>query len=134
MQSERFSEAFEQINLYINPGDAALQISAFLTQSRRLGALRDRDFAPGELELLAGEGLVFFIQVEDERGGLGHGYFRSNPAVLSDIVLALRTRAFPGGTLRPLEQKENGVWLIHKNYPLERLPELVFLSGDSDER
>lgn len=134
LQSERFSEAFEQINLYINPSDRALRVSAILTRSRRLGALRDRDFVPGELELLAKEALVHFIQVEDVRGGFGHAYFRNNPAVLSDIVLALRTRSFPGGTLRPLEQKENGVWLIHKNYPLERLPDLVFLSGDSSER
>ncbi|MEO9898053.1 MAG: alpha/beta hydrolase [Paracoccaceae bacterium] len=134
LMSERFSEAFEQVNLYVNPGDAALRLSAYLTRTRRLGALRDKDFAPGELELLGKEGLVFFIQVEDERGGLGHGYFRSNPAVLSDIVLALRTRAFPGGSLRPLERKDNGIWLIHKNYPLERLPDLGFLSGDSPER
>lgn len=103
LQAERFSEAFEQINLYINPNDGALRLSAYLTQSVRLGALNNEDFAEGELQLLRKEGLVHFIRVENVRGGFGHAYFRDNPAVLSDVVLALRTRAFPGGTLRPLE-------------------------------
>lgn len=126
LEAELFSDAFEQINLYINPGDQALRASAILTKSVRLGALRNEDFLPGELELLRKEGLVHFIRVENVRGGLGHSYFRDNPAVLSDVVLALRTRAFPGGTLRPLEQEENnGVWLLHPNYPLERLPEIT---------
>ncbi|WP_415922035.1 alpha/beta hydrolase [Tateyamaria sp. SN6-1] len=128
LQAERFSEAFEQINLYINPGDGALRLSAYLTRSTRLGALRDEDFLPGELQLLRKQALVHFIRVEDVRGGFGHAYFRDNPAVLSDVVLALRTRAFPGGTLRPLEQEvEGGVWVLHSNYPLDKLPELDLL-------
>lgn len=129
LQAERFSEAFEQINLYINPNDGALRLSAYLTQSVRLGALRNEDFVDGELELLRKEGLVHFIRVENVRGGFGHAYFRDNPAVLSDVVLALRTRAFPGGTLRPLEQDEGGIWVLHPNYPLERLPDLVGLEA-----
>ncbi|GGX58655.1 hypothetical protein GCM10007385_29290 [Tateyamaria omphalii] len=129
LQAERFSEAFEQINLYINPNDGALRLSAFLTQSTRLGALKGEDFIDGELELLQKEGLVHFIRVENVRGGFGHAYFRDNPAVLSDVVLALRTRAFPGGTLRPLEQDEDGIWVLHPNYPLERLPDLVGLEA-----
>ena len=134
LQAERFSEAFEQINLYINPNDGALRLSAYLTQSVRLGALRNEDFVDGELELLRKEGLVHFIRVENVRGGFGHAYFRDNPAVLSDVVLALRTRAFPGGTLRPLEQDEGGIWVLHPNYPLERLPDLVGLEAREARR
>lgn len=134
LQAERFSEAFEQINLYINPNDGALRLSAFLTQSTRLGALTDEDFKEGELQILRKEGLVHFIRVEDVRGGFGHAYFRDNPAVLSDVVLALRTRAFPGGTLRPLDQEGDGVWILHSNYPLERLPDLVGLEARAARR
>lgn len=134
LQAERFSEAFEQINLYINPNDGALRLSAYLTQSVRLGALRNEDFIDGELELLRKEGLVHFIRVENVRGGFGHAYFRDNPAVLSDVVLALRTRAFPGGTLRPLEQDEEGIWVLHPNYPLDRLPDLVGLEAREARR
>ncbi|MEX0310615.1 MAG: alpha/beta hydrolase [Tateyamaria sp.] len=134
LQAERFSESFEQINLYINPNDTALRISAFLTQSTRLGALKNEDFEPGELELLRKEALVHFIRVEQVRGGFGHSYFRDNPAVLSDVVLALRTRAFPGGTLRPLDQDGDGVWVLHPNYPLERLPNLQSIEARAERR
>ncbi|WP_415404477.1 alpha/beta hydrolase [Tateyamaria sp. SN3-11] len=138
LQAERFAEAFEQINLYINPDDGALRLSAYLTRSTRLGALKNADFQPGELEGLRKEGLVHFIRVEEVRGGFGHSYFRDNPAVLSDVVLALRTRAFPGGTLRPLDQDgPGGVWVLHPNYPLDRLPDLSRIderNRASDER
>ncbi len=134
LQAERFSEAFEQINMYINPNDGALRLSAYLTRSTRLGALNNEDFREGELQLLRKEALVHFIRVEEVRGGFGHAYFRDNPAVLSDVVLALRTRAFPGGTLRPLDQDGDGVWVLHPNYPLERLPDLSILEARAAAR
>ncbi|WP_299649643.1 alpha/beta hydrolase [uncultured Tateyamaria sp.] len=134
LQAERFSESFEQINLYINPNDGALRLSAYLTRSTRLGALNNEDFRAGELERLRKEALVHFIRVENVRGGFGHAYFRDNPAVLSDVVLALRTRAFPGGTLRPLDQDEDGVWVLHPNYPLERLPDLLSIEARAARR
>jgi len=130
--AERFSEAFEQVNAYINPNDSALRLSSLLTRSERFGALNAEDVKPGEIALLKKEGLVHFIRVEGEVGGrFGHTYFRDNPAVLSDIVLALRTRAFPGGTLRPLEEGADGIWQLHPNYPLERLPDLDQLADTS---
>jgi len=36
---------------------------------------------------------VTFIDVEAAGGSLGHSYFRDNPAVLSDIILTLRSDA-----------------------------------------
>ncbi|WP_171175967.1 alpha/beta hydrolase [Ruegeria sp. HKCCD8929] len=122
--SERFAEAFEQVNVYINPKDQALAYSSLLTQEARFGRLNTSDFAPGELAALSKVGLVHFIRVEGV-GGLGHSYFRDNPGVMSDIALALRTRAFPGGTLRPLEQDQDNIWRLHGDYPLERLPDLA---------
>ncbi|UWR22044.1 alpha/beta hydrolase [Sulfitobacter sp. S190] len=124
--AEQFSEAFEQVNIYVNPDDNALRLSSFVTNSPRIGALKQDDFSASELRRLAKEGLIHFIRVEGAIGSDSHSYFRSNPAVLSDIVLALRTRAFPGGTLRPLEQDADGVWVLQPNYPLERLPEIIY--------
>lgn len=128
LQAERFSEAFEQINVYINPGDGALRLASYLTNSPRLGSATSDTLSVAELERLKKAELVHFIRVENVIGR-GHSYFRDNQAVLSDIVLALRTRAFPGGTLRPLELGEDGFWQLHPNYPLERLPELENVSG-----
>ncbi len=122
--AERFSESFEQVNIYVNPNDSALRLSSFLTKSNRIGALKEDDFSAEELQRLAKQGLIHFIRVEDAGSADSHSYFRANPAVLSDIVLALRSRAFPGGTLRPLERGADGVWMLQPNYPLERLPVL----------
>ncbi|AXI48096.1 alpha/beta hydrolase [Sulfitobacter sp. SK012] len=126
--SERFSEAFEQVNVYVNPDDTAIRVSSFLTKTPRIGALRQDDFSRVEIARLAKEDLIQFIRVEGAGRADSHSYLRNNPAVLSDIVLALRTRAFPGGTLRPLEADEDGVWVLQSNYPLERLPEIVIES------
>lgn len=114
--SERFLEAFEQVNIYVNPADTALRLSSFLTKSPRIGALTEGDFDKDQLARLAKEGLIHFIKVEGAGGSDSHSYFRGNPAVLSDIVLALR----------PLEADDTGVWLLQPNYPLERLPDLGF--------
>ncbi|KIC12361.1 alpha/beta hydrolase [Leisingera sp. ANG-M1] len=121
--SERVFAAFEQVNVYINPEDQALAFASILTQEARFGRLDAEDFAPGELASLKKVGLVHFIRVEGA-GGAGHSYFRDNPGAMSDIALALRTRAFPGGTLRPLELDHDNIWTLHPNYPLERLPDL----------
>ncbi len=122
--SERFSEAFEQVNVYLNPDDAALRLSSFITKYPKLGAAKGEDFNEGELETLRKQGLIHLVRVEGAGGSDSHSYFRNNPAVLSDIVLALRTRAFPGGTLRPLESDSDTIWRLQPNYPLDRLPDL----------
>jgi len=122
LAAERVPEAFEQINIYVNPDDIALRLSSFLTKYPRIGAAEQADFFPGELASLRKEDLVHFIRVEGASGAESHSYFRDNPAVLSDIVLALRTRAFPGGELRPLEPDLDEIWRLHPNYPLDRLP------------
>ncbi|GFE51392.1 hypothetical protein So717_31450 [Roseobacter cerasinus] len=123
LQAERVSEAFEQINVYVNPSDGALRLSSILANAPRLGSVTPDQVFREDIERLKKSELVHFIRVEQVRGR-GHSYFRDNPAVLSDIVLALRTRAFPGGTLRPLDLAEDGFWQLHPNYPLERLPDL----------
>lgn len=128
LAAERFSEGFAQLNLYINPNDRALFISSLLSRSTRVGALKPSDFEPGEVRALENEARVHFIRVEGVRGGIGHSYFRDNPAVLSDIALALRTRALPGTELRPLSRDPSGIWVVHPNYPLERLPDLDVLA------
>lgn len=129
LQTERVSEAFEQINIYVNPTDSALRLSSILTNAPRLGSATAETLMLEDIEQLKKSELVHFIRVEEVKGP-GHAYFRDNPAVLSDIVLALRTRAFPGGTLRPLELGEDGFWQLHPNYPLERLPDLLVEGSD----
>ncbi|WP_299962241.1 alpha/beta hydrolase [uncultured Roseobacter sp.] len=129
LQAERVSEAFEQINIYVNPSDGALRLSSILSNAPRLGSATSDALMIDQIERLKKSELVHFIRVESVQGR-GHSYFRDNPAVLSDIVLALRTRAFPGGTLRPLDLGEDGFWQLHPNYPLDRLPDFLVEGSD----
>ena len=134
LAAERVSEAFEQVNIYVNPDDVALRLASYLTKQPRIGAAGAEDFKEGELAELRKEGLIHFIRVEGASGAESHSYFRNNPAVLSDMVLALRTRSFPGGTLRPLEEDPDTIWRLHTNYPLERLPDLSDVSLNSSSK
>jgi len=124
LMAEHFAEAFEQINVYVNGSDSVLHLASVLTGVDRFGASSATNFRPGELDSLGRIGLVYFIQVENAGGTFGHSYFRVNPAVMLDIALTLRTRVFPGGTLRPLESDEQIFWTLPPNYSLERLPEI----------
>lgn len=117
LAAERVEEAFEQMNFYVNPADRALRLSSLLTKGSRFGAINPSDLTSSQLESLRRDRLVHFIQVDAAKNPRSHSYFRNNPAVLSDIILALKTRAQPGSAIRPMEQTEKGFWLLHKTYP-----------------
>ena len=51
-------------------------------------------------------------------GFIGHSYFYSNPAVLSDLILILRDNLPPGRENgRPLEKVDGNFWRIEDDYP-----------------
>ena len=58
------------------------------------------------------------IQYEGRSGGShGHDYFRTNPAVASDLVLTVRYGRSPGADNgRPLEHIEGLFWRIDDDY------------------
>lgn len=115
--AERFGQAFEQINVYTNPGDQALGLSGLIGRIARLGTLRAQDEEAAEFARLARLGNVSFIMVEGVQSPLGHSYFRENPAVMSDIILTLATREMPGSEFRPLIPEMPNVWRLSPGYP-----------------
>ncbi len=125
--AERFAEGFEQINIYTNPNDGALRLSRIIGNVTRLGSVDPDKLSERELADLKGPGNVNIVIVDGGSVQLGHAYFRENPAVLSDIVLALRTRAMPGTQFRPLDPVAGNIWNLHQNYPAEPLPETLDL-------
>jgi len=61
---------------------------------------------------------VQLIDVKVKTDFLGHGYFISNPAVLSDLILILRDNRPPGAENgRPLLREEGGFWELYDGYP-----------------
>ncbi len=123
--AERFADGFDQINIYTNPQDGALRLSRLIGNVTRLGGVDPEKLSERELNDLKGTGNVNIVMVESGSVQLGHAYFRENPAVLSDIVLALRTRAMPGTQFRPLDPIAGNIWGLHQNYPAEVLPEML---------
>ncbi|MEL6314180.1 MAG: alpha/beta hydrolase [Pseudomonadota bacterium] len=132
MVAERVGQAFEQKNIYANPDDRALRLSSIFGKDTRIGG-RDADsFTPEDLASFERIRTVNTILVEDAGGRYGHSYFRDNPAVLSDIVLALRSRSLPGTPFRPLDNKLGSVvWTLHPDYPADPLPEMLDLENTS---
>ncbi|MEM7439618.1 MAG: alpha/beta hydrolase [Pseudomonadota bacterium] len=118
--AERFAAAFDQITVYMNGGDAALGLAQSLFTGVRLGRLRPEDLSAEELKILDNAQRVHFVNVENVSTRSSHGYFRSNPNVVSDIVLTLRTGAEPGGNQRPLEPEVGNFWTMHRGYPFGR--------------
>jgi esterase/lipase superfamily enzyme len=74
------------LTIYSSPGDRALGLSSSIFGSKlRLGQL---DLSGPEARALRADPghLVDLIEVDDNTGAWGHGYFLSNPAVRSDLV------------------------------------------------
>ncbi|PQO23463.1 alpha/beta hydrolase [Rhodobacteraceae bacterium WD3A24] len=116
--AEMFGPAFEQINVYVNPGDGPLRLAQVLLSGTRFGRITPDDLTDSLRETFSRIGNVHFINVEEVRPALGHAYFRNNPSVVSDIVLALRTGEAPGTSARPMEQRDVNFWSLHGVYPL----------------
>jgi esterase/lipase superfamily enzyme len=130
LAAEGTAAAIRMVNVYLNPRDGALGFAQALATGRRIGRLSPEDFTAEDWRKLGELGNVHFIDVEAAGGQLGHAYFRENPAVLSDIILTLRTGAFPGEAARPLERVRGNFWSLHENYPGPRILREIRLGGD----
>ena len=122
--AEHFAEAFEQIDIYANQHDQVLNLSRIVRAAALLGQLTAADFEENEIASLTRAGNVHFIKVARLQG-LGHAYFRENPAVLSDIALTLRSRAAPGTVFRPLVAETGNIWGLQPDYPAGPLPSVL---------
>lgn len=120
LMAERFGPAIGQITVYMNQGDSALGLSQRLMAGQRFGRLGVEDLGSGERAIFSRIRNVNFIDVESQTDGIGHGYYRRNPEVLSDITIAVRERARPGTPQRPLEPIEINFWRLPAGYPQQR--------------
>ena len=119
--AEGTAAAVGQVNVYLNPNDGALGLAQTLLTGTRIGRLSPEILTEADWQRFESLGNVNFIDVEDAGGRLGHAYFRDNPAVLSDVILTLRTGAAPGGAERPLDRVRGSYWRLHRNYPGPRI-------------
>ncbi|MHC4616110.1 MAG: hypothetical protein ACYTAU_21400 [Planctomycetota bacterium] len=90
---------------------------------RRIGKLRPEQLTAEETER---HGRIPNIDIVDARvrtDFLGHGYFLSNPATCSDVILFLRYGRAPGAENgRPLTEVIPNYYILDDNYPQEAAP------------
>jgi esterase/lipase superfamily enzyme len=115
----------ERFTVYLSHEDKALGLVNWLLGSvRRLGDLTVGDLTRKEQRQLQEMGDFNLIDVRSESDFLGHGYFISDPAVLSDLILVLLYDRDPGvDNGRPLTPTEGGFWLLERGYPRSDPPD-----------
>jgi hypothetical protein len=106
-----------QITIYSRKADQALGASETLMGGTRFGRVQASDLGAQEEIIFATVTNVNIIDVKGTGGAFGHGYFRDNPAVSSDLILLLRDEALPGSTSRPLDHKFLNFWELSNDYP-----------------
>ena len=101
------------VTIYSSPGDQALGLASSIFGSRlRLGQLDLNGPEANALRADPGH-RVDLIEVDDNTGAFGHGYFLSNPAVRSDLAALIRSGSRPGDPGRPLTHIGGGwFWRI----------------------
>ena len=104
----------------LQAGDKAIGIAEWLFASPRgrVGTLGIGDLTEEEIRRMkVNAARVTVVNFEGESTGYGHDYFRTNPAVSSDLVLKIRYGLKPGEAGRPLEYIGLNFWRVPEGYP-----------------
>ena len=90
--AERLALAVDQATLYSSPNDEAIGIAEtlFASPRGRLGTISISKLTEKEIQRMkANAARVTVVNLEGKSTGYGHSYFRTNPAVSSDLVLMI---------------------------------------------
>ncbi len=118
--AEHLALEVDQATLYSSPTDEAISIAEtlFASPRGRLGTLSISELTEEEIERMkANATRITVVNFEGEASGYGHDYFRTSPAVSSDLVLMLRYGFKPGEAERPLEHIGLNFWRVPEGYP-----------------
>ena len=107
------------LTIYSSQRDRAIGVAQWLFgEDLRLGRL-DAETAPPDLAMIFEriDNMAIVEYVGTKAGDYGHNYFRTNPAVSSDLVMAVRYDRAPGAANgRPLVFKGLIFWEIDDDY------------------
>ncbi len=99
---ERLGLEVGQGTIYSSPDDKAIGFAEkmFASPRGRLGTLDLSDVSKTEVAVMkANQSRITIVNFKGESDSFGHSYFRTNPAVSSDLVLLIRY-GFKPGSLR----------------------------------
>ena len=121
---DRLNDGYELFTVYVTANDRAIGSAEWLYASpRRLGTVQPEDLFSGELDRVAMMPNVDVVEARVRTDFKGHGYFLSNPAVLSDVILVLRYDRTPGAENdRPLTPIIHNYYILDDDYQQEAAP------------
>lgn len=118
--AERVGAGVHRVTIYTSKHDQALGAAMSLFGGLvRLGRIEESDLL-GEMKqfIPANPKLAVIQYTGTQSGAFGHDYFRTNPSVASDLVLAVRYDRDPGAANgRPLTHRDSVFWAITDGYP-----------------
>ena len=119
LAAEHLEMTVGRTTIYVCSEDRAITFANWFFEGvRRIGILRESDFTEEQKAFLRLYRNVNFVDARVRAGFLSHGYFYSNPAVSSDLLLLLREDCPPGSPqCRPLEGDGDPFWRITESYP-----------------
>jgi len=117
--AERFFRGAERVTIYVRTKDRAIGFSSWLFGSRRrVGQMSFADLSPDMKQKVAGLPRTNIISARVKTKFAGHDYYRTSPAVSSDLILLLRDNRAPGAANgRPLTEVAPNYWSIDDKYP-----------------
>ncbi len=122
--AERLYDGFRLATIYVTKNDRALGHAEWLFGSRRrIGKVQPDKLSEGvreRFEQIPNADIVDSLVKTDY---WGHGYFLSDPATCSDLILFLRYERAPGAANgRPLTELIPAYYILDKNYPQRAAP------------
>jgi esterase/lipase superfamily enzyme len=124
MIAEELHHGLESVTYYVQEKDLAIGTAEWLfADKKRIGQMRPEQIGERQRGRF---GVLQQVNIIDSRihtSFLGHAYFLSSPATLSDIILLLRYDRAPGAENgRPLTKLMPGFFILDDNYPQEAAP------------
>lgn len=119
ISAEKVPMGVGRTTLYTSGSDRALGLADWLFMSaQRLGRLLPGDLSESMEENLKHFDGINLIRVTSKTSFIGHGYFHSDPAVCSDLILLMRDGRAPGAEHgRPLIPTGPNMWELPYGYP-----------------
>jgi esterase/lipase superfamily enzyme len=117
LMAEKIGPAFGQITVYTTDADKALKASQTLMSGTRFGRIHATDLGEQEEAIFNVVKNVAFINVNDVKSFVGHGYYLSSPSTSSDIIRVINTGSKPGDSERPLIHQMLNFWDMPVKYP-----------------
>ena len=124
ISAEEIAAKIDRLTVYMSKTDEAIGFSTWLFVSqKRMGRVSEED-VPEILEHRSKSKVskgTALIDANVDSGFIGHSYFYSHPAVLSDLILILRDNRAPGDENgRPLIRRSGGFWALEEGYPYRK--------------